>query len=37
MKGKGKGVRERGQGCLSLSGDKGLPLDKEETHMAHDK
>lgn len=29
-----KGARERGQGCL-YQGDKGLPLARRETDMAH--
>jgi hypothetical protein len=36
MREKEKEMREREEGCLSL-GDKGLPLDREETDLAHRK
>lgn len=34
---KGKGTRKRGQGYLSQSGDKGLPLDRAQTDKAYRK
>lgn len=34
MREKEKEMREREEGCLSL-GDKGLPLEREETNLAH--
>ena len=33
----GDGEREQGIGLLVLEGDKGLPLDREETDVAHRK
>ena len=34
MREKGKGTREKGKGYLPQK-DRGLPLDREETDMAH--